>query len=297
MSKAIATSGMFGAKTEAQALSLMLLCQAEGLHPVLAVRRYHIIEGKPSMRADALQGEFEASGGAILWHERNDHEVSATFWKDRRHATAEAQERATHRYQRIKNGQSISDLARLDEMTIVRTFEDAKQKGLAMTLNDNRQRVLKKNWEQSPRQMLHARCLSEGVRAVRPGILAGIYVEDEAFDRDNDDIDLSSAEDKVKAATANRMIIPITTSRGDYVGTVHVKVDEENFTDVICHVGQPKGDIIGKRVGELHPRILEWLRKHHGPEGLEPRWGVMATAEDVQLKDAIDIALAKLEEE
>ena len=83
MAKSIAASKMFGVDTEDQALALMLLCQAEGIHPVMALRRYHIIEGRPAYRADALQGEFEKEG-AILWHERNENECSASFFRDKR---------------------------------------------------------------------------------------------------------------------------------------------------------------------------------------------------------------------
>jgi hypothetical protein len=81
MARSIAASKMFGVTTEDQALALMLLCQAEGIHPVLALRRYHIIEGRPAYRADALQGEFEKDG-AILWHRRDEQECSATFFRD-----------------------------------------------------------------------------------------------------------------------------------------------------------------------------------------------------------------------
>lgn len=118
MARAIAKSGMFGVRDEAQALSLMLLCQAEGLHPVLALRRYHIIEGKPSMRADALQGEFEQAG-AILWHERTETECSATFFRDKRQVNDASFQRAKLRYSLTKSGAATSSVAAIGKMTIV----------------------------------------------------------------------------------------------------------------------------------------------------------------------------------
>lgn len=50
----IAESGLFGCKTKEQAFALMLLADAEGLHPAAAARDYHIIDGKPSLKADAM---------------------------------------------------------------------------------------------------------------------------------------------------------------------------------------------------------------------------------------------------
>src|ERR1017187_8567795 len=110
MAKSIAESKMFGVTNEAQALALMLLCQAEGLHPVLALRRYHIIDGKPSMRADALQGEFEQVG-SILWHERTEKECSATFFREKKQCTDAAVKRAKTRYKAMKAGEPTADLS------------------------------------------------------------------------------------------------------------------------------------------------------------------------------------------
>ena len=53
---------------------LAMLCDAEGLHPMMAIRRYHIIEGRPTLRADAMQADFQRSGGRIRW-EQSDAEV------------------------------------------------------------------------------------------------------------------------------------------------------------------------------------------------------------------------------
>src|SRR6266478_35635 len=97
MAKSIAASKMFGVATEDQALALMLLCQAEGIHPVMALRRYHIIEGRPAYRADALQGEFERTG-EILWHVRDEKVCGATFFRDKHKVNAEAIKRAKQRF-------------------------------------------------------------------------------------------------------------------------------------------------------------------------------------------------------
>lgn len=288
MAQAIAKSGMFGVKDDAQAMSLMLLCQAEGLHPVLALRRYHIIEGKPSMRADALQGEFEQVG-AILWHERTETECSATFFRDKRQVTNEAVKRAKVRYVAMKAGQSVAALSEMGELTIIRTIEDAIEKKVAMSWKDQKWQI-KHNWKQSPRQMLHARCLSEGVRAIAPGLIAGIYTEDEILDLPEPE-ELATHEDKVRQATSNRL---------EEARPIEVKVlepvTEENYNEVVCHIGKAEGPMLGKKVSEIHPKILTWLQSHFGPGEKAPRWGNPATEKDDRLKAAVDIALRKLDD-
>jgi hypothetical protein len=167
--KAVAASGLFGMKTVDQALVLMLLCQSEGKDPIQAVRQYHIINGRPSMRADAMQAEFQARGGAVEFHERTEEACDASFvWG----AT-----RARIRW----------------------TMADAKKAGLTAKPGP---------WQQFPRAMLHARCVSEGVRAVMPGVVAGIYTPEEvaAFEP-------LIVEDVDDQASTSRPALPSTTQR------------------------------------------------------------------------------------
>ncbi len=72
MSQVVVKSGLFGIKTPDQAMSLMLLCQAEGMSPVIAVRDYHIIQGRPALKADAMLARFQSAGGKVRWTEMND---------------------------------------------------------------------------------------------------------------------------------------------------------------------------------------------------------------------------------
>lgn len=293
MAAAIAKSGMFGLRDEAQALSLMLLCQAEGLHPALAVRRYHIIDGKPSMRADALQGEFEQSG-AILWHERTEQACAASLWRDKRQATGQSQELAMSRYRKLKAGGDTHDLERIGQITIIRTLEDAVEKKVAMSWKDG-QWQMKHNWKQSPRQMLHARCLSEGVRAIAPGLIAGIYVEDEAFDIPENG-NVMTPEDRVRQATENATSVRAKVVREPEIDVILTPtVTEENYNDIICHIGKAEGTMLGKSIREIHPNVLQWLKDHYG-EGEGRRWGNPPDEKDEKLKQAVDLALKKLNE-
>ena len=145
MAQAVAKSNLFGVKSPDQALALMLLSQAEGIHPMLAARDYHIIDGKPSLKADAMLARFQQAGGRVKWLKMADDCVSGVF---------------SH-----EQGGDVEiswDMAR------------AKQAQLAG----------KGNWAKYPRQMLRARVISEGIRATYPGCIVGVYTPEEVQDFD-----------------------------------------------------------------------------------------------------------------
>lgn len=143
MADCIAKSGLFGVKTPVQALALMLLAQSEGMHPVTAARDYHVIQGRPTLKADTMLARFQAAGGTVKWHDYTDKAVSATF---------------SH-----PHGGSVK---------VEWTIEQAKAAKLTG----------KDVWQQYPRAMLRARVISEGVRTVYPGVLAGMYTPEEVRD-------------------------------------------------------------------------------------------------------------------
>ena len=143
MAMAVAKSGLFGVKEPNQALALMLIAQAEGLHPAIAARDYNIIQGRPALKADAMLARFQAAGGKVEWTTLTDEKVSGKF---------------TH-----AQGGTVEidwDMAR------------AKKAGLGG----------KDNWTKWPRQMLRARVISEGIRTVFPGCIAGFYAPEEVID-------------------------------------------------------------------------------------------------------------------
>jgi len=145
MARAIVESGLFGVRTVPQALTLMWLAQAEGRHPVLAARDYHIIEGKPSKTAEAMMRDFLAARGTVEWHELNDGVADATF---------------SHPHG--------------GEVRIQWDMERARKAGLLGRKGDM--------WAKYPRQMLRSRCVSEGIRTVGPMATSGLYVPEEVGD-------------------------------------------------------------------------------------------------------------------
>lgn len=78
MAKAVSDSGLFGIKSEAAAFSLMCIAQADGIPPIKAAVQYHIIDGKPALKSEAMLARFQASGGKIRWKERTPQRC--TLW-------------------------------------------------------------------------------------------------------------------------------------------------------------------------------------------------------------------------
>jgi hypothetical protein len=140
MAGAIAKSKMFGMKTTEEAFALMLIAQAEGMHPAIAARDYHVIQGRPTLKADAMLARFQNAGGKVQWDVYTDAEVTGTF---------------SH-----PQGGSLK---------LTWTFAQAKSIGLTG----------KDNWKNYPRAMLRARCISEGIRTVYPGCVVGTYTAEE----------------------------------------------------------------------------------------------------------------------
>jgi hypothetical protein len=143
MAVSVARSGLFGVKTPDQAMALMLIAQAEGLHPAIAARDYHVINGRPALRADAMLARFQAAGGKVEWGEYTDTRVVGKF---------------SH-----PSGGSVE---------VAWTTKMAESAGL--TRNPT--------WKSYPRQMLRSRCISEGIRTVFPGVVVGTYTPEEVED-------------------------------------------------------------------------------------------------------------------
>ena len=156
MAEVAATSKMFGFKNPQEAMAIMLLCQAEGLHPAIAMRDFHVIQGRPALKADAMLARFQQAGGSVSWKEYTDEKVTGLF---------------TH-----PQGGSLE---------LSWTLRQAKEIGIAN----------KDNWKNYPRAMLRARVISEGIRSVFPGCVVGVYTPEEVQDfQPRKTVDMGTAE-------------------------------------------------------------------------------------------------------
>jgi hypothetical protein len=189
MAQAIAKSGLFGVKNPDQALALMLVAQAEGVHPATAARDYHIIQGRPALKADAMLARFQAAGGKVQWKEHTDQRVSGVF---------------SH-----PSGGSMEF-----DWTIGR----ARVAGLTG----------KEQWKSYPRQMLRARVISEGVRAVYPGVAVGIYTAEEVQDMDPKEVTGLSDRKIDEALSHTGGATPLTEGeRADHLAAIEAAADGE----------------------------------------------------------------------
>jgi hypothetical protein len=146
MAEAIAKSGLFGMKDTNSVLALMAVAQAEGMHPATAARDFHIIQGRPALKADAMLARFQNAGGKVDWKDYTDEKVTGVF---------------SH-----PNG---------GELAVTWTIEQATKIGLVKPGS---------GWQKFPRAMLRSRCISEGIRSVFPGSVQGFYSVEEVSDFD-----------------------------------------------------------------------------------------------------------------
>lgn len=144
MADAIAKSGLFGMKDKSSVLALMAVAQAEGLHPATAARDFHIIQGRPALKADAMLARFQNAGGTVEWKDYTDEKVTGIF--------------------RHPNG---------GQLAVTWTIDQANKIGLVKPGS---------GWQKFPRAMLRSRCISEGIRSVFPGSVTGFYSPEEVAD-------------------------------------------------------------------------------------------------------------------
>jgi len=141
----MAKSGLFPIwNSKERVMTLMMLCQSEGIDPLSAVNRYDYINGRIAKKATAIQADFQAAGGKVEWLESTNEIAKVKLT--------------------TKEGQ-----VHIETFTI----EDA---GRAQLVKPN------SGWTKYPKAMLRARSLTFGVRAVDPGSLNLMMSSEEAVD-------------------------------------------------------------------------------------------------------------------
>lgn len=144
MAKAVAESGLFGYKSINQALTMLLLAESENMHPMSAVKQYHIVNGKPVLKSAEVLSRFQNAKGSIKYISSTDEKCEIEF---------------TH-----PQGGSL---------TIKWDIAKAKKAGIYDT---------NAVWKKYPSNMLRARCITDGVTALFPSCLGGNMPETVAED-------------------------------------------------------------------------------------------------------------------
>ena len=203
MAEVAAKSRMFGFKNSEEAMAIMLLCQAENLHPAIAMRDFHIIQGRPALKADAMLARFQQAGGSVQWKDYTDEKVTGVF---------------SH-----PSGGSLE---------VSWSLAQAKSIGIAN----------KDNWRNYPRAMLRARCVSEGIRSVYPGCVVGVYTPEEIQDfKPSKTIDMGIAE-RVEDTQPSEVIedgaFPLYVPNADEPYTSYHTVEEwiTGFEDMVMRI-------------------------------------------------------------
>ena len=203
MAEVAASSKMFGFKNPQEAMAIMLLCQAENLHPAVAMRDYHVIQGRPALKADAMLARFQQAGGSVKWKDYTDEKVTGVF---------------SH-----PSGGSLE---------VSWSLAQAKSIGIAN----------KDNWRNYPRAMLRARCVSEGIRSVYPGCVVGVYTPEEIQDfKPSKPIDMGIAE-RVEDTQPSEVIedgaFPLYVPNADEPYTSYHTVEEwiTGFEDMVMRI-------------------------------------------------------------
>ena len=143
MAKSASASKLFSAKAEEQVFTLMLIAQAENIHPMKALMAYDIINGQPALKASEALARFMDCGGKIKWIKSDEASAKAEFT----HPSS-----GTFEYEY--------------------TIKDATDAGL----------INKDNWRKNLKAMLRARCTSAGIRMSYPRCLNNMYTADEVQD-------------------------------------------------------------------------------------------------------------------
>jgi hypothetical protein len=153
LSDSVFKSGAFKGAPAAMCDIIALECMARKQTPLQLAQTFHVFDGKLSMRADAILAEFNRLGG--------EHRIiTRTF------------------------DEAAIELKWKKDKTIFRfTWEEAKQEPFVYDKNMQ----IKTNWA-TPRarmQLLWARVVSDGVRAVCPRVNSGRYTPEEIADFDD----------------------------------------------------------------------------------------------------------------
>jgi hypothetical protein len=139
---------------QGQALALTMLC--ERLTPLDFIKKYHIIQGRPTMRADAMLAEFRMNQGGKYKKLQRSPEVAEIEFTDR-------------------EGETYVEKL---------TWEGAQESRDPWVNWKDHSKGLKDNWATpiDRKRMLWARLVSDSMRFICPEMVAGVYTPEEIED-------------------------------------------------------------------------------------------------------------------
>ena len=166
MGLAILHSEMFGCTNASQGAVLALECMTRRVPPMTLAERYHIIHGRLSMRADAMLADFRAKCGGshrIIERTADAAEIELTAGGE------------SHRFRLTWEDAKGEPFVYVGKESIVlEKIQQGRWKDLMVKAKYATPRVRS--------QMMWARVVSDGVRAMAPEVVAGFYTPEEMDD-------------------------------------------------------------------------------------------------------------------
>lgn len=232
--EAAVKSKFYGFKNADEMLPLMIIAQSEGRSFASVVQEYDIIQGKPSLKAEAMLARFQKAGGHIQWTELSDTRCAAIF---------------SH--------------PQCSPVEVDWDLDRAKQAGLGG----------KDMWRKFPRNMLKARTISDGVRTAYPACLGGMYTPEEVSDFTPAQVSppsqrggqLAAPEEPGQVETPREPTSfhdQPSNVPGGFKSLKTIEVDEEQRTD---HTADPEWSILSTRLRgncETKADVVAWWDSH-----------------------------------
>ena len=199
MGKSFAQSGAGGCKTTADGEVMALACLCQGKTVFEIARRYHLIEGKLSLKSETMLGDFRRLGGTHQWIHDGSDGIRAEL-------------------------QLLGPDKKL--ITVSFDIDRATKAGYVKPAS---------NWAKRPDQMLRARCISDGIRMQWPEI-AQDYTQEEVEDGFSGPVPAkieSKPAAKSSVAKADEIIevnaVPVTVATAAATAPVEITVEKPPF--------------------------------------------------------------------
>lgn len=224
LAESAAGSRFFGAATPDQALMIMLAGKDLGFSYTQALRSFHVINGRPTLSADAMVAICKASPDCEKF-ERVEETATSVTWAAKRRGER--------------------------EQSCTFTLEDAKRAGLLEKRDSN--------WSKYPTRMLNARAKAFLARDLFPDLLAGLLEDSEAAD-----IAPRRVESDIRHVPEPRPTpVPESGPRDADVSLDH-KLDTIKFDLNACSSTAEVETLLAKLVAlklpKDHPRRVEMLK-------------------------------------
>ena len=184
----ICRSGMFGADRPEQGNLLALQCIVERKPPLELAKHYHVIQGRLSLRADAMLALYRERGGKVVWKQFDS---------------------AGARAQWIYDGNDIE---------LAYTADDAKAAGFLPARGGS-------GWAKFPAEMMRARLISKAVRMLCPEVVTGTYTPEEIADfAQPSPVQVLATQPQAKAVDVE--VVPTTATTDEPKLTLQAQVVE-----------------------------------------------------------------------